>query len=538
MMQQRLLRAAKRPLFLGIVPPQMSLYGQGARPQPPMGLGYALNGVVAAEWEPAILDCCVEGYDVRRECKNGNWRITGLELDTIIDRVASIRPDAVGLALGVSTDHDIVRELASRIRKAFPDCPIILGGSHASLMGERIFEGLPIERIDVDFVVTGRDLGSGEPTIEALLRAIRRKSSLADVPGLLYRTRNDCVRTSAVRVTASDLAHLRQPRRDLFLHQGGMDIYSRINRSHTGPADSVPYAVMHTSRGCGGACVFCHVQYQGFDGTLIRRDIRNINGELAFLRESGYLTISIEDDNFGGFNEKQTQFAIAVLDSIASHGFAGIYFPNGLTLRSMVAGEHSVLRKLRELADAGIKVRNSLPIESGDDDTLRRIIQKPHTLQHVYRVLHELENGYIDHPNLDIDAFFMAGVVTIDSTTMTAIKETRSSIDKTIALASFCGELGIRVNLWWMKPNPGGPQYALWRDKYPEKPFHELQFLFPSGIWGTEDEEYRLNERIRAFNLQMEVGGHGSRRPIYPVGDQIQPLDAALNSDWEAGAIC
>jgi hypothetical protein len=73
-------------------------------------------------------------------------------------------------------------------------------------------------------------------------------------------------------------------------------------------------------------------------------------------------------------------------------------------------------------------------------------------------------------------------------------------------------------------------QYELWREKYPEKPFYELQFLFPSGIWGSEDDELTLDERIRQFNSEMASAGLGSRRPIYPVGDQIVPLDIESSS--------
>jgi hypothetical protein len=79
-----------------------------------------------------------------------------------------------------------------------------------------------------------------------------------------------------------------------------------------------------------------------------------------------------------------------------------------------------------------------------------------------------------------------------------------------------------------MKPNPGGPQYRLWREKYPDKPFYELQFLFPSGIWASEEEEMVLDQQIRQFNCEMETAGHGSRRPIYPVEGQISPLVAAM----------
>lgn len=518
----------RRPVFLGVVPPQVTLYGQDARPQPPMGLAYAINGATDAGWDAMILDCCAEGYDVRRESKMEGWRITGLEIEHVISRIADIGPDAIGIALGVSTDHDIVRRLAGRIRSAFPGCPIILGGSHTSLMGGRLFDGLPIERVDADFVVLGRDLGSGERTTAGILKGLRDGSPPSAVPGLLYRTAEGYGRTGPAQVSAETIRALRPPRRDLFAHIDGVDIYSRINRSHTGPADEVPYAVMHTSRGCGGACVFCHIQYQGYDGTLIRRGVGNIDEELSHLRETGYRTISIEDDNFGGFNDRQVQFALDVLDRIAAHGFSGVYFPNGLTLRSMVACDHAVLKKLRKLADAGIKVRNSLPIESGDSHTLRKIIRKPHTLEHVHAVLRELKNGYMEHPNFDVDAFFMVGVVAVDPRTRRSTPEPASSVERTIELGRRCGELGLRVNLWWMKPNPGGPQYELWREKYPQRPFYELQFLFPSGIWGTEEQERLLDERIRNFNLEMEMSGNGSLRPIYPVGDQVRPIADAM----------
>jgi hypothetical protein len=525
----------ERRLFLGIVPPQVTLYGQDARPQPPMGLAYAMNGAVDAGWEPLILDCCSEGYHVRHECKDDNSRVTGLDFDTTMTRVGEIRPDAIGISLGVSTDHDIVRHLVARLRGAFPDCPIVLGGPQASLMGPRLFNGKPIERIDADFVVTGRDIGSGEATVEALLRSIDSGISPAQVPGLLYRTTDGFAETPAVRLSEEALRKVRHPRRDLFLHKDGIDIYSKINRSHTGPADEVPYAVMHTSRGCGGACVFCHIQYQGFDGTLMRRDIQDIDRELATLRHAGYRTISIEDDNFGGFNEEQSHFAIAVLDRIAAHQFRGVYFPNGLTLRSMVTGNHQVLRKLRELADVGLKVRNSLPIESGDDRTLKHIIRKPHTLEHVELVLRELTNGYMNNENLDIDVFLMTGVVAINPKTKTPVPEPMDSIEHTMALGRRCADLGLRVNLWWMKPNPGGPQYEFWREKYPEKPFHELQFLFPSGIWGTDEQERAHDARIRKFNIEMESAGHGSRRPIYPVGKHVRPIAENPSSEVVAG---
>ncbi|MBU0760059.1 MAG: hypothetical protein KJ858_00040, partial [Nanoarchaeota archaeon] len=173
-------------------------------------------------------------------------------------------------------------------------------------------------------------------------------------------------------------------------------------------------------------------------------------------------------------------------------------------------------RTLRTMADSGIKVRSSLPFECGNDHTLRDLIRKPHSLGNIKAVLSEVcTGGYLSHPNIELDAFFMAGIV--DHQDGRFISETHKSIADTFSLARRTAEKGILVNVWWMKPNPGRPQYDLWRNKFPDKPFHELQFLYPSGLWGTEEEEKRLDEEIKKINLETTRAGVGSKRPIYPV---------------------
>lgn len=502
--------------FLAIVPRQVTLFGQEARPQPPMGVAYALNGVIRAGWEPVLLDICAEGYTTFHEDRRRGIRVTGLEDNEALDRIFPVNPDMIGVSVGVSTDHDYTRETIYRIRKNLPNTPLVVGGSHASLMNRKLFEGKEIERMDIDFVVTGRDIGSGELTIERLLNAYEGNYSLGEVPGLLFVKNGVVHQTPPLVVTAQSINNLAQAKRELFSRPGGMDIYSKINCSHTGPADNIPYSVIHTSRGCGAMCTFCHVAEEGYNRTLIGRSLANIIEELGLLKEEGVQTISIEDDNFGGFHPARTELAVKILEEIQTRGFKGIYFPNGITLQSYLNNNHALPRQLRKMADTGMKVRNSLPIECGDDYTLKRIIHKPHTLETITSVLSEIRSGgYLGHPNIELDAFFMVGIVGYSERKL--IPESYESIEKTFAMARAAAELGILVNVWWMKPNPGRPQYDLWRKKFPEKQFYELQFLFPSGIWGSEDQELRLNERIRDINLEMARLGVGSKRPIYPV---------------------
>jgi len=503
-----------RKIFLGIVPPQVSLYGQKARPQPPMGLAYAMNAVKKAGWGPVLFDTCAEAYKQYREDKKTGVRITGHSISNILTRIGSIKPEFIGISLGLSTDHDYVKQLVGEIKQAY-DIPIVLGGSHASLMHREIIAGLPIERIPADFVVAGRDIGSGELSIYHLLKEWKGNKDFKAVPGIAFAQNGKLIVTPSVSVSKTSLDSLEMPKRDLFSVVDGMDIYSKINLSHTGPVDYPPYAVVHTSRGCGGSCTFCHISYGDFNPALIGRSFENINMELRQLKSKGVRTISIEDDNFGGFNNERTSIAVKILQEIQRLGFKAVYFPNGLTIRSMINKGHSILRQLLHMADRGMKIRSSLPIECSNGDTLRKIIRKPHTPDDVVNVLEELKKRYLHHPNIELDAFFMVGIVGYQNGKF--ISEPMDSIHQTLEMTERIASLGIRVNVWWSKPNPNGPQYKLWRSRFPEEPFYHLQFLFPAGIWGTSEQEAYVDELIRNINQKMNESGTGSMRPIYPI---------------------
>ena len=90
------------------------------------------------------------------------------------------------------------------------------------------------------------------------------------------------------------------------------------------------------------------------------------------------------------------------------------------------------------MADKGIKVRNSLPAESGDDRTLRELIRKPHNLDEVKSVLNELQKGYLGHENMEIDSFFMVGVVGYNPQTGEFLKGASNVADQSIQLPVTC----------------------------------------------------------------------------------------------------
>ena len=85
--------------FLGIVGPQVTLYGQVARPQPPMGLAYVMNSVVQAGWEPEIFDSLAEGAETYIENASEGIRVTGLDSEQVLKKITEIKPDLIGVTL-------------------------------------------------------------------------------------------------------------------------------------------------------------------------------------------------------------------------------------------------------------------------------------------------------------------------------------------------------------------------------------------------------------------------------------------------------
>lgn len=490
-----------------IVPPGVSPQGISFRPHPPIGLAYIAAELLDAGYKVHLLDARAEGYSKWQEIREKKIRLTGLPISQIITRLNEEDPDVIGIHFGMISDHYSVSELVNSIRDS-TSTPIILGGPGASSLSREILgdTNYPVEKIDgVDFVITGRGIGAGgKSTVQLIKKLQTGDKNFQNIRGIAFRRNGRVIETENAEV---NLKKLKIPARHLYVRKDGMDIYSYINNPHSGPIDNIPFSVLMTQRNCNFNCSFCSTP-NGWE----RRELLDIKKELYLLKYDGIRTIQIEDDNFGGHTSQHLKDACKIVGMIAEIGFSELDFPNGVTIKSLCDSNYALLEKLGNLAKNGKKIRISLPLESGNNNTLKKLIRKPHFAKMIKKLLKKIKKeDLIDNPHFVLEAFFMVGVVDEYGN-----REPINSINDTFRFAEWIGrEYGIDINLWICKPNPPKPQYRVWRRKNPNKGFERLMFAEPSGIWGNENEERSLLNRVKEFNNYALEEGFGSKRAIF-----------------------
>ena len=199
-----------------IHPPQFSEY-----PQPPMGL-IQIAAVLEAR-----------GYRVRIIDAN----VLGLYPADIVPLVKET--DVIGLTAMTPTVSRAI-ETAQEIKKVHPDLPVVLGGSHATLLPEETMAAAP----SVDYLVRGE----GEESFIRLLFALEHDEPPDDIGGISFRRDGEVIHVpQGEGMTEVDslpfLAYNLIP----------LERY----RPHPPHGRALPFAVLITSRGCPYNCAYC-----------------------------------------------------------------------------------------------------------------------------------------------------------------------------------------------------------------------------------------------------------------------------------------
>jgi len=166
--------------------------------------------------------------------------------------------------------------LAKLIKDILPQVHITLGGAHASLFPEEVL-GFPY----VDSVI----LGEGEEILLELCNALKIKSELSSVKGLITKEKVETASSNEFR-SIKNLDLLPFPERDSVIKLGRQGKYSRI--------DMKSPAFIIGSRGCPYNCSFCSklpVPYR-------TRSIVNIVDEMEICKRQGFNYIIFYDDVF------------------------------------------------------------------------------------------------------------------------------------------------------------------------------------------------------------------------------------------------
>ena len=118
-----------------VFPPSTSVASWEPMATTPMGIAYLASAVREAGYEVACLDTVVENPHQEIVISDHISRF-GLTYDQIMDRIASWKPDLVGLSCIFSNQWPATRELANKIKAGAPEVTVVAGGAHPTFLSE------------------------------------------------------------------------------------------------------------------------------------------------------------------------------------------------------------------------------------------------------------------------------------------------------------------------------------------------------------------------------------------------------------------
>ena len=347
----------------------------------PLGLGY-IGAILEREgYEVTIVDCPSEGYDTLTDI--GKDRVVyGLTSAQIRARIEQYKPDVIGISCLFSTLEKRMLDIARIAREVNPEVTIIVGGPHVGAYYERL-----IRHPEVDYCV----IGEGEETISRLMRALRDRQGLENVPALCYRRGGQIVvqaRTGYIQ----DLDVIPYPAR----HLVDMETYFRIGEPQGLRFDGerrVRVTQMTTSRGCPFQCTYCGKNVT-WGKTYRTRSAENVLDEMQFLIEHyGVEHFAFQDDNFTADMERATRIFDGMVERKFNITWEG---PNGLGVNFL---SPALLEKMKASGCSSF----TIAVESANDTTLLRV-KKPNYIRLAPPIVKKAKEL-----DIEVRGFFMIG---------------------------------------------------------------------------------------------------------------------------------
>ena len=241
--------------------------------------------------------------------------------------------------------------------------PIIIMGGADATEDYRYY----LENGCCDFVI----LGEGERIFKELCRALAEDLDYSQISGLAFLMHDEVV-CNPVTEYIDDLDQLPLPA----YHLLNLQEYSEAN---LGPSRSfrTPFAYVVTSRGCPFNCIFCSIH--SLWGKKYRvRSAKNVVDEIELLvKKHDVHEIFFEDDNLT-LNRKR---ALEICDEIQKRGLDITWScPSGIAAYALTEDLIIAMKK-----SGCYKIYIS--VESGDQDVLSNVIDKPLKLTQVDNVI-------------------------------------------------------------------------------------------------------------------------------------------------------
>jgi len=298
---------------------------------PPLGVGFLAAELRKRGHESRLVDAMARDLDA---------------VETA-EAVAALRPDAVGLSLMTFVNEPESKAACREIRRRIGrEVPIILGGPHVTLLGNRVLEVFP----EADYAV----YGEGEYPLGALADLLAKGERPVSLPAVSGRDGSGRIVSGSPVEWESNLDVFDPPDRSLY-ERG---VYRPLPSLNLGRH----VTTIITARGCPWArCAFCH-QGSGCSVPYRRRSPGHVLEEInRLVRDWGYTSLVFWDDDFCAMPEWVESFCAGVIRS-------------GLRIRWSVLARAASVRAdtLRQMAEAGC-YSIQFGFESGVPEILKMI---------------------------------------------------------------------------------------------------------------------------------------------------------------------
>lgn len=318
-------------------------------------------------WPPlnlALLAAIAEqdGHDVTMV----DGEAEALSVEQMVRRVKRINPDAIGLTSFTPFFHLNVR-LAEALKEAGVQAPIIVGGPHVRIMGEKAF----LTPFDYAFV------GEAEKSWPAFLKHLENGTDVRDVKGIWYR-KDGVAQTTGEPEPMEDpdgkgfpLDQFPLPARHL-LPMGRYKLGTLKGR--------LGMTSIQTTRGCPWKCIFCASEVL-LTTRVIRRSPTSVVSEMkSVVSDFGIRHFYIVDDVM----TLNPEHIVEIADRIIAEGLKITF--EGSTRANLV--EDKVIGRL---AEAGL-IRLSFGLETVDAE-MRKTMKKKVPLKY-YEEANRICNKY------------------------------------------------------------------------------------------------------------------------------------------------
>lgn len=455
---------------------------------PPLGLAYIAAVLEQRGHDVRIIDCVVEDFERVVPLANGRRR-HGLDGEDLEKAVREARPAVVGVSCLFSAQSRAAHHVCGLVKRVDPRIFTIMGGAHPSAVPEEVLEDPNVDAVAV---------GEGEMTMLRLVEGLEQGCfPPADDEGLAYR-KDDGNRIHPLKSFNMDLDDLPMPARHL-LH---MARYFQYRSPHGAVVRRHPCTNIVTSRGCPARCTFCSI-HTVWGRRFRRHSTDRVLAEIEHLvYDYGVRELQFEDDNLTLDKPRMREICQGIIDRGIDITWTT---PNGVAIWAL---DDDLVQLMRRAGCYHITVA----VESGSQEVLRKIINKPLDLRRVHPIVRSARRA-----GMGVSAFFVVGFP----------GETRADLEKTFEFGMNMG--ADQVHFFTATPYPGTALFEECLEKgYLEKPVDYTTLrvghpIFDTPEWtaaelqamtrAAQSRFYRRTALRHPFRVASTVAGKFAREP-------------------------